>query len=137
MGEHSMGDQGAGLHGEKEGGWKAGAGEAECCRGHGLGALASGAGADTGREDPQRGCSMGRGARAGQRHPGLPALRFLGRVLRWCGFSLQPLLWLRGESVQGLPRNARQFLALVVSELCPKRNFKGKQLEVGEEGKGC
>lgn len=74
---------------------------------------------------------QGRGTR------GLPALRFLGWVLRWSGFSLQSLLWMRGESVQGLPRNARQFLALVVSELCPKRNFKGKQLEVGEEGKGC
>lgn len=85
MGEHSMGDQGAGLHGEKEGGWKAGAGEAECCRGHCLGALASGAGADTGREDPQRGCSTGRGARAGQRHPGAasPEIFRTGFAMAW------------------------------------------------------
>ena len=48
---------------------------------------------------------------------------------------------MREEIFQGLSKKERQFLVLVVSEksleLCPERNFKGKQLEVGEERRGC
>lgn len=44
------------------------------------------------------------------------------------------------ENFQNLPKKERQFLVLVVSEksleFCPKSNFKGKQLEMGKEGKG-